>query len=199
MRQKGWFPFLLIFFSLPFIQCHSHRNQKRDISKYIIWHKFFHLKWSDFKGEIPWEDPHAAESCIWTDYSKKEFGDYIIVNLTTYFVPDSSWYNPIKINDRVLDHEIRHIDLAEVFNRQVRKYLQDWKGRDYEDLMSYFHNGQFEKHALALQARYDSETNHSVNIPIQRQWDKKIDSLLDVYKDFAGPKFRIQINRISHQ
>jgi hypothetical protein len=194
MRHVSLLPFFLLFFSLPFIHCHNPHSQKRDISKYIIWHKNLRLKWSDYKEEIPWEEPHAAESYIWSDFSKKEFGDYIIVNLTTYFVPDSSWYNPIKINNRVLDHEIRHVDIAEVFNRRFRKYLQDWKGRDYEDLMSYFHNGQIEQQALALQAQYDSETNHSVNILIQKQWDKKIDSLLDVYKDFAAPQFRIQMN-----
>jgi hypothetical protein len=64
---------------------------------------------------------------------------------------------------------------------------------------SYFHIGHFEQQALTLQALYDSETSHSLNILIQKQWDKKIDSLLDVYKDFAAPVFRIQIGWKGHQ
>ena len=198
MRHVSRLRFLLLFFSLPFINCHNLYKQKRDTSKYIVWHKNFRLRWSDYKEEIPWEDPYAAESYIWSDFFQMKFGDYIVVNLTTYFVPDSSWYNPIKIDDRILDHEIRHIDLAEVFNRQFRKYLHEWKGRDYDDLTSYFNDGHFEQRSLALQAQYDSETNHSVNILIQEHWDNKIDSLLDVYKDFSVPEFRIKINRSVH-
>jgi hypothetical protein len=98
----------------------------------------------------------------------------------------------------VLIHERRHLDLAEVFNRQFRKYLTEWNGKSWEDFCVYFSLGNFNLESQALQSKYDSETNHSLNILQQEEWNYKIDSLLEAYKYFTNPVFRIKINRINH-
>jgi hypothetical protein len=188
----------LIFISLLFTQCHKYKNPRRDTSKYIQWQKNINLNWTDFKGIRPWGDPHAAGSYLWFDIDNKEIQDSIEIHLTTFIIPDSSWFNPAKINNRVLIHERRHFDLGEVFNRKFRKYLTNWNGKSFEDFDAYFSLGNFKQEAQALQSKYDSETNHSLNILQQEAWNHKIDSLLEDYKNFSDPVIRIRINRLNH-
>jgi len=187
-----------IFLSLSLVQCHKYKNPRRDTSKYIKWRNNLNLNWTDFKGIRPFGDPHAAGSYLWFDRDYKEILDSIEIQLTTFIIPDSSWINPTKISNRVLMHERRHFDLGEVSNRKFRKYLKDWNGKSWEDFNVYFSLGNFNQEAQAIQSQYDSETNHSLNILQQEEWNYKIDSLLEVYKDFADPVFRIRINRINH-
>jgi hypothetical protein len=51
---------------------------------------------------------------------------------------------------------------------------------------------------LALLNQYDSETNHSINASEQERWNTKIDSLLNLYKEYEKPVFRIKINGLKN-
>jgi hypothetical protein len=185
----------LFFLSLLFIHCRQNQNPKQYLNKYIIWKKYHSLAWANFKGQPPLINNHAARSYIWFDLDTKNLGNSIEVHFATYFIPDSSWNYPSKISDKVLDHETKHFNLGEISSRQCRKYLTEWKGRDYDDFLIYVRNGNFEQRSFEMQMQYDSETNHSLDSLVQKKWDDRIDSLLDEYENFSNPVFRITINK----
>jgi len=187
--------YLFLFLLLLSLSCH---NSKVDTSKYIPYKNKYSINWSDYKSIRPWGNTYAANTYVWYECDVKQINDSLEVLLGTFFVPDSSWYNPEKIDSLLLNHERRHFDLDEAYSRQYRKYLSEWNGKTLNSFKIYFQRGNFQQMHLALLNQYDSETNHSINASEQERWNTKIDSLLNLYKEYEKPVFRIKINGLKN-
>ena len=86
----------------------------------------------------------------------------------------------------ILSHEQGHFDLAEVYARKLYKKVQEYRfhQKNYrKDLQKIYKEILDEKEEM--QSKYDRETNHSINKEKQVEWLKKIEKMLEEYKDYA--------------
>ncbi len=137
------------------------------------------LTWKDFKGTP--DDKHYGGAVTASGYAFdadiKVEGKVIYLNIGVYvfFLKSESW-KKLNINsDYHLLHEQHHFDItrlgAENFIKQLAgsKFTKD----NYEKIL----NSVFEKsynENTALQNKYDSESNHSINRTQQLLWNDKI-------------------------
>src|SRR5690625_3492554 len=94
-----------------------------------------------------------------------------------------SWVKEKK--ELLLNHEQIHFNITELYTRKIRKdlqkYLDDNKSHELDSIAKIYHC--LEDEFWETQFLYDKETNHSKNTVEQKKWDRKIDRLLQVYKD----------------
>ncbi len=138
--------------------------------------------WEDFKG-IPiiftgWGA--AISSNIYLDY------DSINDQYTAYAAMNNyqSWRKmSFEGSEYTLNHEQYHFNLTESVARLMNRQLQN-------DTLSAVHVNLLlikERHNLnELQDRYDSESDHGLNVGMQKYWEFKIDSMLIVNSGESG-------------
>jgi hypothetical protein len=128
------------------------------------------------------------------DYRPSFSSDTIRVEVTAYFLMDSSWTRR-PLSNYMLNHEKRHFDIAEIDARRVRKYLRDWGGGSLADYAYYALVARKTVFLDSLSAKYDLETNHSRDTLMQKLWNYRIDSLLEAYKPYEVSTFKLKIGR----
>ena len=116
------------------------------------------------------------------------------MNVFCFFYSDLSGKDETSISENLFAHEMKHFDLAEVCTRKLRKELTEYISKNANDTQ-YFFNEIIKKHHKILiedANKYDNETDYSKNITGQKKWDKKIDSLLNTYKNYSNPHIVIK-------
>jgi len=156
----------------------------------ISWSNSEKLTFDDFKGIPPTKfGADSLHTLAMTgtafayDYWSNEDG--YVVNLECLFNRKRSWFRPMyRFSKRVLNHEQRHFDLAEVFVRKARKGLLDKKLEylDYKILDSIMFS--LDKELKVMQKKYDAEAGFLENVQMQSLWDLRIDSLLNASKKY---------------
>lgn len=170
----------------------------KDGDKLIAWSNRKFITWYCFEGKAPPKKFKNFSAITFVCHQWDKFTVYedsITFNLNNYFIIDSSWVDTKKQNDNLLNHEIRHFDLAEINTRKMRKELNIYISINEYDTRCYFdylENNKYSKSLQALMDEYDSETNHGIDSKVQQRWNKKIDSLLNVYKDYSNPHIVIK-------
>lgn len=154
----------------------------------IAWNEDHRLSWADFKGQ-----PKVGNSFVASTNSGLSFGyGFKTINgvptsdfnyeVTSYFYPESSWYIPEKVNERVLSHEQTHFDITELYARKLRKRIAEFdfttKVKDELDALY----SQIERERRQMQSRYDLETNHSINVAEEAAWVARVQELLKKYE-----------------
>lgn len=161
--------------------------------------------WSIFKGKV--NPKHVAEMGKNTgavtvssiSYSTVDISDKSsTIMITARFHPKESWTRYPNLNnpDQALEHEKRHMDITEVYARKLRQRVstthftasrfQEEIGRLFKEIVSQ----QREE-----QARYDRETNHSINTAQQQKWNTQIDRQLEALQAYATPILTINFVR----
>jgi predicted secreted Zn-dependent protease len=169
---------LFIFFVLPFTV--TGQTESNDM---LTWSSK-RLSWDDYKAK-PDPDSDAAASTatvLSIDYSisSKSFG----YKIKSYFSKARSW--GLHKTDYILRHEQGHFDIAEIYARKLHKRMQEYvfNKRTYQkDLKKIYEDVAEEK--SEMQEEYDKETRHSINREKQAEWLKKIERLLNEYKDYG--------------
>ena len=89
--------------------------------------------------------------------------------------------------DYILSHEQGHFDIAEIFARKLNKKMSEYNfnKKTYQQEVNKIYQDILDEKE-AMQNDYDRQTNHSINKEKQAEWLKKIEKMLDQYKDFAG-------------
>lgn len=154
----------------------------------IHWDKNFKLSWSDFKGLVPPFSEHGAMASCAVKSDNKVENDSVLLIIFACFSINHSWVIKEKATEYGLNHEQRHFDIAEIHARKFRKYLYEWNKQD--NINDYILTGNeliVVKSLNAMEELYDLETNHSINKNEQGKWDRKIDSLLNVYSAYENP------------
>lgn len=152
----------------------------------IDWSENRKLSWEDFKGTAP-----NVSSKVWFSagsdcnilLESNTFGLFKKPKFFTQakFYTFSSWVNGSKKSDSLLVHEQYHFNIAEVYRRKLQKLLdksnfsfskaENDAKRIMRQISKQYHNEQ---------AVYDEETKHGVNREKQREWERRIDSIISI-------------------
>ncbi|MDP5081709.1 MAG: DUF922 domain-containing protein, partial [Winogradskyella sp.] len=106
-------------------------------------------------------------------------------SVEAHFYPDKSWYLKEKGSSYILEHEQLHFDITELYARMFRQQLtqlvvnQNIK-EQVQRLRTTINDALDE-----TQKRYDKQSNHSMNVEAQKQWNSYIQQELlkmDSYK-----------------
>ncbi|MBN8856066.1 MAG: hypothetical protein BGO55_14950 [Sphingobacteriales bacterium 50-39] len=179
-----------------FLGCHSHVKYGLPIPPNVIpWSADSIVHWRDFQGRPPFITDKIATTATLINYKPIFLGNVIKVEVIAYFLKDSSWKVRRPLNSYLLNHERRHFDISEITARQIRKYLQDWRGGSLYDYDFYVHIGEKTVFIDSLNARYDLETDHAKDTIMQGMWNRKIDSLLEAYKRYETNTFKVKIGK----
>jgi len=137
------------------------------------------LAWKDFKG-IP-DTKHFGGAVTASGYAFdadiKSTGKIIYLNIGVYvfFTKSRSWKKPNISSDYHLLHEQRHFDItrlgAENFMKQIAK--ANFTKANYNTLLDALFDKSYQEN-MALQNKYDSETQHSINRTQQLIWNDRI-------------------------
>lgn len=144
----------------------------------IPWKPHFSLSWKNFTGPVPKGLTAAATTAsgISYDFSTINEGDALKIsfNVNAYFYPKRSWHKPKICNDTILFHEQLHFDITELFARKMRKKLATTKfTKNVKQEVRQIYKVTL-RQLNDFQNRYDSETNYSRNLTVQRRWAKEI-------------------------
>jgi hypothetical protein len=137
------------------------------------------LTWKDFKGvpDLKHYGGAVTSSGYAFDADIKIEGKIIYLNIGVYvfFTKSQSWEKPNINSDYHLLHEQRHFDItrlgAENFIKQLvkSKFTKD----NYNQVLDSVFDKSYSEN-IALQNKYDNETQHSINREQQLIWNDKI-------------------------
>lgn len=171
--------FLLFLITIPAF-CFA---QDKD-EELIDWKPSRQLTWSDYKSN---PDPNSDAAASTTTYLGIEY--HIDEKSFTWkiqcrFSKTKSWGS--SKTDFILNHEQGHFDIAEIFARKLNKKISEYhfnKSSFRKDLSTIYDGITAEKEAF--QDLYDNETDHSRKKEEQAEWLKKIERMLNEFKDYS--------------
>jgi hypothetical protein len=145
------------------------------------------LEWSDFTGNpdyattwaafIYWKVFYTTDS-IYTYGLPGDDGEaYVEPNIKVWYaISNRSWVKPIFKNDEALKHEQGHFDIAKLCALEFQNTVAlmkpinrfNWKHGVDSALHSIFERYR------QVEKIYDLETNHSLDVKAQADWEKKL-------------------------
>lgn len=148
------------------------------------------LKWIDFKGK----SNESAAYVAWTNSSikyswKTDAMGNLSFKVDCIFNCQLSWKNSDKMSDYLLGHEQLHFDITELYARVLRKKFADLSEsftgnvNPTEKIRQIF--AEVNEMRKDVDAKYDEETQHSINKEQQLLWRQKIDQQLKAYEAYA--------------
>ncbi len=157
----------------------------------MSWNEAKKLTWKDFQSS---PDPNSeavalTASGITFGYSLKTTSSNHIVDFSvsveSHFYPKKSWYLRDRANNYILAHEQLHFDITELYARKFREQLTKVKvNQNLKSELKALHK-TINKSLNETQKKYDAQSNHSINVEVQKQWELLIHSelkKLDQYK-----------------
>lgn len=153
----------------------------------IPWSETSPLQWEDFKGKPNHNAGFVASTNTGIHFyysfsinQKKE----VKVNYTveSFFNREKSWFIPDLVTPQILNHEQAHFDITELHARILRKRLSEKKftAKIKTEIEQIYR--ATEKERIAMQRRFDKETDHSRNEEKEIAWEKQIAKQLTDYE-----------------
>ncbi len=143
----------------------------------IEWTSDAKLTWRDFKGK-PTNTRAAAITASGISYRFSTISNGKEIELdfevSTFFYPNQSWYQPSLCDEVILGHEQLHFDISELFARKMRKQLQTTRFTKNVKAEVKAIYRKINKELSDFQNRYDDETNYSRNLEAQLEWNEEI-------------------------
>lgn len=157
----------------------------------LQWNKNDKLIWTDFMATAPIDPEYGAVTDAGIFYTSSIIADSLNLKINACFIRNQSWSITKYETSYALNHEQRHFDIAEINARKFREYALKWDGK--YNISTYLSEGceSFLRSMNVMQDLYDKETNHSVFRSNQQKWDRKIDSLLNVYSQYENPLVKL--------
>jgi len=169
----------------------------------IPWSENTLLRWNDFQGESDYESDRGASTGWylendWTwQITNSQPCEYQITEILAdaYFLKNESWVKPDEKTNPLLKHEQGHFDITEIFARELEKRsgtellgkqfscppdegsFEDGLNEQIDSMIAPIFDLVFEE-LEQMHMEYDADTNHSIEVYRQLEWDKKIDDLL---------------------
>lgn len=157
-------------------------------SEKMLWSENKKLTWEDFRGKpIPSASFVASTNTgISFQYSYSIKNDEVKVeySVSSFFLPDKSWFQSGKVNQHILNHEQAHFDISELHARMLRKNLAGKKFSKKVKLEIVGIYQQVEQKRRAMQVKFDAETDHSRNEVMEIQWEKQIAKQLENHESW---------------
>ncbi len=173
-----------LLFTIVLLSAFAFSPYKEEV---IVWKEGVLLQPKDFKGTNPNDGGVISTTCD-IDKNITDHNDSASVIIEAVFLPLRSWRRKGGSEADLLMHEQKHFDIAELYARKLRKYIKEEEFNDIDELtleLNHYHKKIMEE-LDHYQDKYDTKTDHSMNGPKQRKWNKKITSELnkmDYYKD----------------
>ncbi|MDQ6843266.1 MAG: hypothetical protein M3Z92_02780 [Bacteroidota bacterium] len=198
MKPYSILLFLLIAFSFSNC-CYSQKvivnavmeNKKASPESDTIYYDFNRpLTWNDFKGKP--DDSHnggaVTASGFAFDSQMKSDGTNIYINIGvyTFFTKNDSWKKPNINSEYHLLHEQHHFDITRLSAEKLAAELRKAHvtKNNYRTLLTSIFDAAYKENS-DIQNRYDKETNHSIDVAKQREWNSTIDLAIKKLKDSA--------------
>jgi hypothetical protein len=148
----------------------------------IYWCPERPLVWKDFTV-IP--DPRGAAAPSTIVFKHFEVKNGYLIEVRSVFLCRKSIANPDDTVQQVLFHERRHFDITEIVARRMRKYLSEITITQTNIQSVYNKLGEMGKEIKIMNAKYDSETDHSRVYEAQLKWNDYIASELKGLEKYA--------------
>ena len=160
--------------------------------------------WGMFRGKINPDhiremgDNTGAVTVSSLSYQMVESkGKNIKLKVSAQFHPTESWtrYPKLYHPDEALNHEKRHFDICEIYARKFRQLLaqSNWTNRNFDANL----RASFKKLVAeyrSVQAKYDRETEHSIDVAQQENWNERIDRELAELAAYSETIVSIKLN-----
>lgn len=120
--------------------------------------------------------------------------DYEINNdslsIQSFFHPSRSFvYNKNSGSKELLKHEIYHFKITEIFTREAKKEISKIKNISETEIEEIIKNTKIRERKF--QQKYDYDTFHSYVFKEQIKYEKNVDSLLYLLKNYEKPQIKI--------
>ncbi|HEY5370749.1 MAG TPA: hypothetical protein VIJ75_17320 [Hanamia sp.] len=186
--------FFLTFFSVPLIaqkvSVHVFINDRKakEASDTIFYDFNRKLKWDDFLGKpepgAPWGAVTASGFSYGSSISEDDGNMDIEVGIFTFFIKSESWKKPGINSAYHLEHEQHHFDITRL---SAEKLMEEIKKAHFTiENVSQLLNTIFDKvndYNTSMQHQYDLETNNSINVQKQTEWNQKINTEINKIKN----------------
>ncbi len=143
----------------------------------IFWNVDRKISWDDFrtKQKPPGKMPAALSVCGIGFEGVEENGEMISVKIAVKFYPEKSWKHPDHLTNEVLAHEQLHFDITELMGRRFHQEILTLKkrGKLNQRTLTKAYDKISKQHA-EMQALYDKQTNHSLNLRLQEWWSNYV-------------------------
>ncbi len=180
-----YFSLLIVFLlNLQAVQAQEYENDS-----ILIWNQNRELTWKDFKSDKIKQDQFNAAGVstglflIYKETSNQNNEELMVFALT---LKKKSWV--LKPSKKLLNHEQTHFNITELYARKIRNefenYVSENEVNDFEAIKNIYYKFQIKRDSI--QKIYDQEIREDWNNGRcnQKKWDRKVDSLLQVYKDY---------------
>lgn len=112
------------------------------------------------------------------------------VMIQSLFHPSRSFvYNSYSNNKNLLSHEIYHFKITELFCRKAKQEITSLEHPTKKDIIRTIDRFRYDEREY--QKKYDNDTFHSYVFGVQKKYERKIDSLLNLLSKFEKPKIVI--------
>ena len=167
-----------------------------------------HTNYLDYERPIPYEriNQITFKSFRGLELFKKELNGskyfaYVVtsieleqddnnVEITSYFYPSRSFvYNKNKAGAELLDHELTHFKITEVFARKARKEISTKKNISIDEVKKIVEKARINENEY--QKKYDYDTDHSYVLSEQKKYQNEIDSLLHLMENYKKTKINL--------
>ncbi len=163
----------------------------------IRWDSVSIINCKNFKATSPKKSEFTAlsSSQIVTEYTCNP--NCLSYNVEALFIENESWM--IDSSNYLLQHEILHFHIEEIFARQIRKYLRESYVKQFSKESIEIKIKQLLSECSQYQILYDRETYNSLNIKQQWKWSIKIRSQLKQLKDYSQVSYNYCKDKIKEE
>lgn len=150
------------------------------------WNEDRQLTWNDFKGVPDMGDSYVASTnsgiSFSFSYKVKDGTMTMDYEVLCNFYPEQSWYKSDLVTPYILKHEQTHFDISELYARKLRKAMEEtsFSNNPKEEVNTLYQN--IEAARRKLQTKFDFETDHSKNEPVEIQWRRFVAKELKKYE-----------------
>jgi len=180
--------YLKSFIALLFFVFIGTSNNEETLS----WSESKRLTWSDFQSNPDSNSEAVAltASGITFGYVLKTTSRNRIVDFSTsvesHFYPKKSWYVKDRANKYILAHEQLHFDITELYARKLREQLTKIKvNQNLKKQLKILHKS-INQSLNETQKKYDLQSNHSINVEMQKHWELFVHSELNKLNHFKS-------------
>jgi hypothetical protein len=185
MFKKTFLLFFIIFISVAafsqnvFLNVYLKNKVASPKSDTVYYDIKRQLTWNDFQGKPDYQNVGGAITssgyAFDADMKMDSKGMYINIGVYIYFSKKESWKKPNITSDYHLLHEQRHFDITRLGADSFIKQLLSARitRENYSKVLDSIFDKAYTEN-LALQQKYDAESQHSLNRPQQLLWNDKV-------------------------
>lgn len=156
---------------------------KSNFNATVTINKWKQLNWDDFQGFVKpftgWGAVISSNVYVEYDSITEKHVAYAAMNNQLSWKKRSS-----EESNYLLNHEQYHFNITKYFARKLNFIIEKEKLENESDILSKL--GNIRSELSKFQDKYDKQSDHSINRSVQRKWEFKIDSLLQVFMQDSG-------------